>query len=383
MRIESLLAARLFLSPQRARDRLYFISNLSGKLSLYAMDTGGSVPEPLLPPNIALQNPTLMTGYSYYLLPELDKLLVMIDANGDENYQPMLVPMSGGIPEPAFGEQFRGYRVHLEKCYPADGIAYFAAESRSAQLVEAFQARLGPAWSLTRLAGSPWGELGHRSGYVNAVNTEHSKVLLREGYTLGDNLLRLWEKGKAEPALVYGKPLEERGPGESVPLAGIFNCHFTKGDRGLLFVTALFEDHFGLGFLGLDGEQAIRPVRVGEPRHTGYGELYKLDHLQDDRFVIQYNIDGCSWGYEGTFDEARLEMKLKQVLWGQGELSQGVLEADHYDQHSDSYSLAFSTATSPAQIYTLDGPNRDRLAAHTRERVLGIPQQWMARGEDA
>jgi dipeptidyl aminopeptidase/acylaminoacyl peptidase len=208
-------------------------------------------------------------------------------------------------------------------------------------------------------------------------------VLLREGYTLGDNLLRLWEKGKAEPALVYGKPLEERGPGESVPLAGIFNCHFTKGDRGLLFVTALFDDGFGLGYLGLDGKQAIRPVRVGEPRHTGYGELYKLDHLKDDRFVIQYNIDGCSWGYEGTFDEARLEMKLKQVLWGQGELSQGVLEADHYDQHSDSYSLAFSTATSPAQIYTLDGPNRDRLAAHTRERVLGIPQQWMARGEDA
>ena len=72
VRIESLLSARLFLSPQRAGDRLYFISNLSGKLSLYAMDTGGSVPEPLLPPDIALQNPTLMTGYSYYLLPELN-----------------------------------------------------------------------------------------------------------------------------------------------------------------------------------------------------------------------------------------------------------------------------------------------------------------------
>ena len=144
-RIESLLSARLFLSPQRAGDRLYFISNLSGKLSLYAMDAGGSVPEPLLPPDIALQNPTLMTGYSYTLLPELDKLLIMIDANGDENYQPMLVPLSGGIPEPAFGEQFHGYRVHLEKCYPTDGFAYFAAESRKEQLVEAFQARLGPA----------------------------------------------------------------------------------------------------------------------------------------------------------------------------------------------------------------------------------------------
>ena len=382
-RIESLLAARLFLSPQRAGDRLYFISNLSGKLSLYAMDAGGSVPEPLLPPDIALQNPTLMTGYSFYLLPELDKLLVMIDANGDENYQPMLVPLTGGIPQPAFGEQLRGYRVHLEKCYPEAGTAYFAAESRKEQLVEAFQARLGPTWSLTRLAGSPWGELGHRSGYVNGVNADHSKVILREGYTLGDNVLRLWEQGKDEPRLLHGTPLEDRKPGESVPLSAIFNCHFTGKDRGLLFVTALFEDTFGLGYLGLDGEKEVRPVRISEPRHAGQGELYQLEHLEGDRFLLQYNIDGGSWGYEGTFDEGRLEMSLEQVRWGQGELSQGVLQAEHYDQRSGSYSLAFSTATSPAQIYTLDGPNRNRLAAHTRERVLGIPKEWMASGEAA
>jgi hypothetical protein len=70
-RIDSLLSARLFLSPQLVGDRLYFISNLSGRLSLYAMDYGGSVPEPLLPPEIALQNPELIDGYSYYgLSPE-------------------------------------------------------------------------------------------------------------------------------------------------------------------------------------------------------------------------------------------------------------------------------------------------------------------------
>ena len=49
-RIESLLAARLFLAPQLVGDRIYFLSNLSGRLSLYVMDHGGSVPEPLLPP---------------------------------------------------------------------------------------------------------------------------------------------------------------------------------------------------------------------------------------------------------------------------------------------------------------------------------------------
>lgn len=48
-RIESLLSARLFLNPQLVGERIFFISNLSGHMSLYRMDWGGSVPEPLIP----------------------------------------------------------------------------------------------------------------------------------------------------------------------------------------------------------------------------------------------------------------------------------------------------------------------------------------------
>ena len=82
IRIESLLSARLFLVPQLVDHRLYFISNLSGQMSLYAMDEGGSVPEPLLPPHIALQNPELMNGKSFQVYPELGQIMVMIDDNG-------------------------------------------------------------------------------------------------------------------------------------------------------------------------------------------------------------------------------------------------------------------------------------------------------------
>ena len=42
-RIESLLSARLFQAAQSVGDRIIFASNLSGKVSLYAMDHGGSV----------------------------------------------------------------------------------------------------------------------------------------------------------------------------------------------------------------------------------------------------------------------------------------------------------------------------------------------------
>ena len=61
-RIESFLSARQHISPQIVGDRIYFISNLSGRLSLYAMYYGGSVPEPLLLPHIAMQNPELIGG---------------------------------------------------------------------------------------------------------------------------------------------------------------------------------------------------------------------------------------------------------------------------------------------------------------------------------
>ena len=58
--IESLLSARQFLVPQTVGDHIYFVSNMSGRLSLYRMKAGGSIPEPLLPPELALQNPHLM-----------------------------------------------------------------------------------------------------------------------------------------------------------------------------------------------------------------------------------------------------------------------------------------------------------------------------------
>src|SRR5512142_2287725 len=99
-RVESLMSARLFLFPQHAAGRIYFLSNLSGHLSLYAVNYGGSVPEPLLPPNLAMQNPDLVDGYSYCVFPKLGKILVTLDHDGDENYQPTWISMDGGFPEP-------------------------------------------------------------------------------------------------------------------------------------------------------------------------------------------------------------------------------------------------------------------------------------------
>jgi hypothetical protein len=170
-RVESLMSARLFVVPQHADGRIFFLSNLSGHLSLYSMKYGGSVPEPLLPPNIALQNPHLIDGLSFYVFPELNKILVMIDRDGDENYQPMLIPMEGGFPEPAFDNFFANYRVHIGGCDRGKNIVYLEAERRDKPWTETYRGDL-KAGKLTKIAEGEFG-IG-----VSAHSKDHGRLLL-------------------------------------------------------------------------------------------------------------------------------------------------------------------------------------------------------------
>src|SRR5512135_1145906 len=170
-RIESFLSARLFISPQNVGDRIYFISNLSGHLSLYVMDYGGSVPEPLLPPHIALQNPDLVGGKSFQVFAELGNILVMIDQDGDENYRPMLVPLTGGFPEPAFGGALAGFRSHLVTVMPEEKVVYFTCESRDSDKQMAYRGSLATG-ELVKLAESTWG------AFPAAATRAQDKVVL-------------------------------------------------------------------------------------------------------------------------------------------------------------------------------------------------------------
>ena len=195
-------------------------------------------------------------------------------------------------------------------------------------------------------------------------------------------MLYLWENGTTH--LLYGTPLEKRQEGEQVKLPAIFNCEFTAGDRALLFCTALFDDAYGLGYLPLAEGAQVQPVAVKGVRHSGVGELVALEHLKANRYTVTYNIDGCSWLYEGIFDEAALIMTLETVICGAGQIANGVLESRYYDKGRGAFSLSYSTATSPTQVYTIPGGNRaTRVAVHTNERVLGVAPDILSPGEDA
>lgn len=376
--IESLLAARLFLSPQLLGDRLFFLSNLGqgGHLSLYAMDAGGSIPEPLLPARIAMPNPELAEAEVFVVFPKLGKILLMLDRDGDENYQPLLIPLEGGIPEPAFGSAFDGYRVRCLESDPERNLAYLNAESRTEQMYVSFQANLETG-ELLKLGQHSWGS------YVDGVNADHTRVIMKDSYSEGDNALYEWQSGWPERKLLYGAPLEQRAAGQDVPLNSINHIYCTQGDQGLLFITSLFVDSYGLGYLNLDDPAAVQPVQITGVQHSGVGELVNLKHLREARYAVEYNIDGCSWLYEGTFEEASLTMKLERVLCGRDKLEHGTLEACFYEKETDRFALSFSTAISPSQLYTIEGEQRQMVRQHTRERVLGLPEEWLSPGEDA
>ncbi len=373
-RIEALLSARLFLRPQRVGSRIFFLSNMSGHNSLYAMDYGGSVPEPLLPPNIVLQNPHLIGGESFVVFKALDKILVMIDQDGDENYQPMIVPMTGGFPEPAFKNFFENTRCHMGMTDEKLNICIISAESREEGMIRTYICHLDTD-EVEEIYASPYG------GYPTAHNDEFTRLVLVEGYQVGDDVAYLWEQGK-NINLLYGKPLADRQPGEEVPLTAFGGGFFTDGGKGLVFNNALFKDTYGLGYLDLENPGEPVEVPFADLVHTGVGEFEGLEPLQNGRFLLFFNIDGASWVYEAEYNAEEKVMHALYVLVGRGILADGVLEAMKYDHDTDSYVIAFSTATSPTQIYTIEGEDRDRLIRHTNEMILGIPQEILSAGED-
>ena len=373
-RVESLMSARLFAVPQYADEKVFFLSNLSGHLSLYSMAFGGSVPAPLLPPHIALQNPHLIGGLSFYVFSKLKKILVMIDNNGDENYQPMLIPLDGGFPEPAFDNFFASYRVHLGECDAEKGVVYLNAERRDVPLLETYRGDLKTG-KLTKIGEHTFGL------HVGAHSQDHKKLLLGTNYTVGDTVLYFWQAGKRK--VLYGKPLEERAEGESVPLNGLGSTAFSPSGKGVVLRSSVFEDTYSLGYIDLEKPGKMEKVQLKGVKHKGVGEMENVGHLFKDHYLVRFNIDGCSWVYEGVFDEKKRVMTLKYVLVGAKPFDNGMLERVNYDARSDTFTFAFSTTTSPTQLYTIGGKKRDKVTRHTDEKTIGIPDGTLSKGEDA
>lgn len=375
-RIESLLSARLFLVPQLVGDKIYFVSNLNGRNSLYVMDAGGSVPIPLLPPHIALQNPHLMDGRLFTVFPQLGQILVMIDQDGNEVYKPMLIPMEGGYPEPIFAEELADYRLMAGGEDLERNFIYLIGESQSQPLIVSWRADLA-TMTLTKISEGMYGMV------PDGRNETHDKFILVEQYGVGDHVLYRYNLTDEAPTLLWGIPLSQRESDQQIAPTAISDSHFTADEAGIIFSTILFDDKGSLAYMAFADPENIQPVTIQGIVHEGIGEMEHISHLRHDLYTLTYNIDGCSWLYEGRFDETSLTLNLEHVICGQGELAKGVLESAQYDKIGDRYALSFSTAVSPTQLYTVSGHQRDRYLRHTDERILAITDEQLSTGEDA
>ena len=334
-RIESFLSARLFLVPQLVGDRLYFISNLNGRNSLYAMNRGGSVPEPLLPPDIALQNPHLMPGRSFIVFPKLNQIVVMLDQDGDENYLPMRIPLDGGYPEPVFADAFANHRVSTEDADLERNTLVFVAESRTEPLMRSYLANLETG-ELTKLNESQFG------GMPSGSNEDKSKFILAEGYGAGDGVLFRFNLGDDKPTTLLGTPMAERAPDSEPRKYSLGQTYFIRNDSGLLLTTSEYEDTYGLAYLDFNSPTDLKQIPITGTQHEGVGELEEIRHLTGQTYLLIYNIDGSSWAYEAELDEDNLTMKATHLLCGKGELAGGVLESIHYNKVQDEYALSLA-----------------------------------------
>ncbi len=379
--IESLLSARLLLVPRVVGNKVFFLSDFSGVLSLYSMEKDGSIPRPLLPGGQALVNPHLMDGHNFYVFPGLGKVLVMMDYQGNENYQPMLIPIDGGIPVNLLGDEYQGEKLACIECDPEKNVAYFHRDDRKNPETESIRLDLSTG-VVTSFGKSLYGNR------CIGVNSNHTKVVLADGYTAGDVVLYRWETGMKERKLLHGSPLQERH-GEQIPPSGIGWCNFTPDDRGILFVSNIHHDAGGLTYLGLGSPSEPVDVKISGLRHSGIGELVETRKVEKDLFVLIYNIDGSSWVYEGRFlPEGSPSFEITKTLCGIDELSNGVIQGIDWQvnkgqEHSVDYVLSFTKANIPSQLFLYPGNHPAKLVRLSDERVLGIPADSLSPGEDA
>ncbi|OFW71319.1 MAG: peptidase S9 [Actinobacteria bacterium RBG_16_68_12] len=339
------------------------------------MDASGGMPAPLLPPQIALQNPELVGGHLFHVLPALERVVVMIDRDGDENYEPYLIPLEGGFPEPFAEEAFRGRRSHLTDVDLATGTAYYTAESREESVLFALRVDLASGVAET-LWQSPYG------AFVAAWSPDHARVVLADGYTIGDAVL-YEPDGSGGRRMLFGTPIEEREQGVEYPLSGFRSSHGTASGRGVLLVTTLFDDAGAPGYLDLAKPGEVEPVAIEGIGHEGAGELERLQHLEDDRYALVFNIDGCSWAYDTLFDEDARRLRVERVLAGQGELAGGSLHGLYFDESNGRFALSFCTATMPTQLYVLEAEAQAPAARRTEERALALAPELLSAGEDS
>jgi pimeloyl-ACP methyl ester carboxylesterase len=327
-----------------------------------------------------------MNGDNFVVFPNLNKILVMIDNNGDENYQPCFIPLGGGVPDSLFGQKYQKQQLSCLHYDRRRSIVYFSRDDRRTPNIECLKVNLKSREELS-LGTSIYGN------YCAGTNKNHSKVILIDGYTAADNVLYLWDSKSMRRELFFGVPIEKREQNKEYPPTGIFRCNFTEDEKGILVRTTLTSDSGSLAYLRLDDPSNPVPVPIRGVKHRGSGELEDIKKVEGDRYLLQYNIDGCTLIYDGKFSGGpKPHFTIEETVVGRNPVSEGVVLGfepwvltSQKKKGDKGYAFSFTKATSPSQLYLFDPKvaTVKRYSVLSSERVLGIDQEYLSEGEDS
>ncbi|OLS21110.1 MAG: Acylamino-acid-releasing enzyme [Candidatus Heimdallarchaeota archaeon LC_2] len=389
--IESLLSARQLLQPQIHDEVIYFISNLSGMYSLYSMKKDGSIPIPLLPEGMALQNPHLIAGQNFDLFPKLGKIIVMIDHNGDELYQPCYIPLEGGIPELIFGDKFKGMQVMYFYGDWTKNRIYFGVDNRKEPGIELFSVNLENK-EFKSFGKTPYGK------FLAGLSEDHSKLLHAEGYGPADVCVSYVDQNVGEEKVIIGTPITQREPGKTYVKNGINVLYFVEDDSVLLFASIIDNDLGSLNWVSLDNTETINSLEIRGLNPTTKSEIQEFTKLEGNQFSLQYTVNGESHYYltEYKNENGTRYLQVTDHLIGNedGPLHNGVKLSISYDKAKakkagkvTEFITSYTKATMPSQLFAINiDPSNNGKIMYTQisnERVLGIPEGYLSEGEDS
>jgi esterase/lipase len=386
--VGSLLSARQFYGPKFFNDKVYFISNLIGHYSLYEMRREGSVPVPILPETISLTNPVLFHGSLIYeIIPNLEKILIMIDKDGNELFQPYLVSIkSGGLPENIFGDKFSDHQINLLDVDTDNNIAFFALDDRKSPGYELVGLNLENL-DLNSMGKTPNGLI--LAGY----SRDYRKILALENYGPADQVFYLINN-ENERELYLGQPPKSRST--DYKKFSIESGHFVENGNAYLALSHLIIDSYGIIRLNFEDPNQYMEIPIKGITHKGIGILEKFSKINDSIFILTYNIDGVSYVYLAEYlieQETRFFNVIRELVGQDSSLSNGVVIGINYDKQKflsskrnipEEFVVSITKSLMPSQIYMINTKNvSNELTKLTDERVAGIPEEYLSEGESA
>jgi dienelactone hydrolase len=387
--LPALLSAPVFMDPRLDRDRIFFASDLGGRMSLYSIPLEGGDPKPLLPEGLALQNPSQMYGTNLFVIqPEADRILLALDQHGDERYQPHWIPRDGGTPTPLFPHRSPADSLMLLDLLPETGTAYFRAERQGVADFEILAVELATLEVESLAAGpslTPW----------ICVGPKRSFEITCDQYTFSDQVLSLWDRSTRSRIPLVGVPMEKRNSGQLAHKPFAFDKPIALGEDGPLILRSIaYSDLYSPCLLDLRG--GMRDVRILGLSHEGSGELRRICRVSHREFFLEYNIDGCSHGYIGELDVESAVIRVTVKICGDGQLgderledrrlANGVLQGIDFASHEEDTCravLSHSSATRPSSLFRLDRGRESEPVVLVSGTDSGVPTEVLSPGEDA